>query len=90
MQAVQLVMLVAGVTLGAIWLAARFALHPRSDQRWPAMILGVAAGLLGVALVTVLTMDTVPDEWEVVLRTGMIVAISAVAILGSIYRLTHR
>ena len=90
MQAVQLVMLVAGLALGAIWLAARFAPYPRSDQRWPAMILGVAAGLLGVSVVTVLTMDTVPDEWEVVIRTGMVVAISAVAILGSIYRLTHR
>ena len=90
MQGVQLMLLAGGLTLGAAWLAARFVHHPGSDQRWPAMLLGVVAGIVGVVLVAVLTFDTVPDDWEVVIRALAIVGISAVAILGSIYRLTHR
>ena len=90
MQGVQLMLLAGGLTLGAAWLAARLAHHPRSDHRWPALLLGVVAGIVGVVLVAVLTFDTVPDDLEVVIRAVGIVAISAFAILGSIYRLTHR
>lgn len=90
MQAVQLVLLASGLTFGAAWLAARFSHHPRSDQAWPALLLGVVAGLVGVVLVAVPSFDTVPDDWEVVLRSLGIGAISAFAILGSIYRLTRR
>jgi uncharacterized membrane protein HdeD (DUF308 family) len=90
MQAVQLLLLVSGATLGAAWLAARFAHHPRSDQAWPALLLGVVAGLVAVVVVAVPSYDSVPDDWEVVLRSIALVAISAIAIFGSIYRLTRR
>ncbi len=91
MQGVQLVLLAGGLTLGAAWLATRFAHHPRADQGWPAaLLLGIVAGVVGVVAVAVLAFDSVPDDLEGGIRVAGIVGVSAVAILGSIYRFTHR
>jgi hypothetical protein len=90
MQAFQLVLLASGVTLGAAWLAARFAGDPRSGEHWPGVVLGVAAGLIGVVIVAVLMVDTVPDDTEAALRGIAFVGVSAVAIIGSLYRLSRR
>jgi hypothetical protein len=90
MQALQLVLLTSGVTLGAAWLAARLARRPDSSERWPAVVIGVASGLIGATFVAVLAFDTVPDAAERVLRTVAIVGVSGAVIVGSIYRLSRR
>ena len=94
MQAVQLVLLASGVTLGAAWLAARFSGHPLAERRvsgaLPGILLGVVAGLVGAVLVAVMSYDTVPDDAEVALRPVAIVTVSVLAVLGSIYRITRR
>ncbi len=90
MQVFQIVLLASGVTLGAAWLAARVTGEARSGARWPEVMLGVVAGLIGAVIVAVLMIDTIPDDIEGMLRTFVIVGVSAVAIIGSLYRLSRR
>lgn len=94
MQAVQLVLLASGITLGAAWLAARFSGHPLAARSingvLPGILLGITAGLIGAIIVAVLSYDSVPDDAEGMLRVVAIVAVSLVALVGSLYRISRR
>jgi hypothetical protein len=50
----------------------------------------VVAGIVGLVLVLVPTMDLVVDDTEITLRLLVVVAVTLALIAGSIYRLRHR
>jgi hypothetical protein len=88
-QGIQLVILVTGATIGTAALASWYR-HRGDAEPWTRSLLGVVAGLVGLVLVLVPTMDVVVDDTELTLRLLLVVGVTLVLIAGSIYRLTHR
>jgi hypothetical protein len=89
MQGIQLVILLTGATLGTAAIANWYR-HRGEAEPWTRVLLGIVAGLVGLVLVLVPTMDLVVDDTETTLRVLVVVAVTLALIAGSIYRLTHR
>jgi hypothetical protein len=90
-QSIELVLLVAGAVVGVALLAAWLRRRAPHDARlWMTVLLGVVAGIVGIALVVVPDIDTVPDDTESVLLVVVVVGVSLALAAGTVYRLTHR
>lgn len=89
MQALELILIAGSV----IALVAYFAVRQRhvtdDDSRWPRILLGIVPGVIGVALVIVPQADIVPDDAEGAIWMALAIALSAVAIIGTVYRLAR-
>lgn len=89
MQALELILIAGSV----IALVAYFAVRQRhvtdDSSRWPRILLGIVPGIIGVALVIVPQADVVPDEAEGAIWIALAIALSAVAIIGTVYRLAR-
>lgn len=89
MQALELILIAGSV----IALVAYFAVRQRhvtdDDSRWPRILLGIVPGVIGVSLVIVPQADIVPDDAEGAIWIALAIALSAVAIIGTVYRLAR-
>lgn len=91
MQGIQLVILLTAATLGAAAFSAWYRHRGEEEPRpWTRALLGVMAGLIGLVLVLVPSMDLVVDDTEITLRILAVGAVTVALVAGSIYRLTHR
>ncbi|CAN5492119.1 hypothetical protein BH20CHL7_BH20CHL7_15040 [soil metagenome] len=90
MQAVQLLLISAGLLLAVAIVAARFHALELVEHRGRKVLLGIVPGVIGAIMILVGRLDVIPDEIESDLLAMAMIAISAVAILGTSVRLARR
>jgi hypothetical protein len=89
-QDIELILLIA-LAVGAALLTVRLSRRLSHDaQVWTAVIIGVLAGIIGLALVVVPDIDTVPDDTEGILFSVVVIAITLALGVGTVYRFTQR
>jgi hypothetical protein len=89
-QAIELLLIASGILLGVALVAVRFRHVTLTDHTLPRILLGVVPGVIGALLILVSRMDIVPDDAESDLWGVALVAISAIAIVGTTYRVARR
>lgn len=89
-QGIELVLVGTGVIVVLAYLVTQHLRTARIDNAPTRIALGIVPGVIGVALALTSRLDLVPDEIEGPLWVVLVVAVSAVAIVGTSYRLVRR
>lgn len=89
MQALQLVLIAAGILVASAVLATQ-SRRPTDDRRLPRLMLGIVPGIIGAIIILVPRVDLLPDETENDAWIAAAILITAVAAAGTVYRLARR
>jgi hypothetical protein len=89
-QAAQLLLIAAFAIIAVAWFASRHRHVVTSDRVWVRALIGIVPGIIGALIILVTSMDLLPDDLEDGAWLVVLVAISAVAIVGTTYRLARR
>lgn len=89
MQALELILIAGSVIALVAYVAVRQRHVTDDDSRWPRILLGIVPGVIGVSLVIVPQADIVPDDAEAAIWIALAIALSAIAIIGTVYRLAR-
>jgi hypothetical protein len=89
-QAAQLLLIAAFAIIAVAWFTSRHRQVVTSDRVWVRALIGIVPGIIGALIILVTSMDLLPDDLEDGAWLVVLVAISAVAIVGTTYRLARR
>ena len=90
MQGLELILLSAGILVGAAYVATQFARSGASDHPVGRLLLGVIPAAIAVALIVIDRLDVVPDDIEQPIWIVAVVLISLGLLLATTYRLAGR
>ena len=90
MQSLELILLSAGILLGAAYVGAQVIRRGAADHPVGRLILGVIPAVTAVAVILVDRLDLIPDDIEQPIWIVAVIVISIGLIVGTSYRLAGR
>ena len=90
MQAFELVLIAAAILVVSAVLAADYRHRSGTDRHLPKLMLGIVPGLVGAVLILAPRVDLIPDQNENDAWIVAAILITAVAAVGTVYRLARR
>jgi hypothetical protein len=89
-QAAELLLISSVALLGVAWFTSRHREVVTSDRVWVRALIGIVPGVIGALIILVTSMDLLPDDIEDGAWLFVLIVISAIAIVGTTYRLARR
>jgi hypothetical protein len=89
-QAIEVLLIAAGVLIPVAWLTSKLLARYESDHPAYRLLLGIIPAAVGVMIVIIARYDVVPDELEGPLWLGLGLTIGVLAVLGTAYRFARR
>ncbi len=90
MQSLELILLSAGILLGAAYIGAQFIRRGAADHPLGRLMLGLIPAVTAVAVILIDRLDLIPDDIEQPLWIVAVVVISIGLIVGTSFRLAGR
>jgi hypothetical protein len=89
-QSLELILLSAGILLGAAYIGAQFIRRGAADHPVGRLMLGVIPAVTAVAVILIDRLDLIPDDIEQPLWIVAVVLVTLGLIVGTSYRLVGR
>lgn len=90
MQAAELLLISAAALLAVAWFTSQHRQGVTSDRVWVRALIGIVPGVIGAVFILVTSIDLLPDDVEDGAWIAVLIIVTALAIAGTTYRLTHR